>query len=74
MHMPTYKPVVSTLVVVILVALAMGIYAHVPLGRKATRIIPAPALLIGDPNAKVTLMWSTGTFIARAAASFFSAD
>jgi protein-disulfide isomerase len=70
MHMPTYKPVVSTLVVVILVALAMGIYAHVPLGRKATRIIPAPALFIGDPNAKITLI-EYGDFHCSSCGEFF---
>jgi protein-disulfide isomerase len=68
--MLSYKATITILTALTVILLALEIHIFAPKPAAATRIIPAPALIIGDPNAKVTLV-EYGDFHCSSCGEFF---
>jgi protein-disulfide isomerase len=69
-HMLSYKTTLIALAALAVILLALEVYVYAPEPPAAVRIIPAPALIIGDPNAKVTLV-EYGDFHCSSCGEFF---
>jgi len=67
--MLSYKTVLAILLVIVALLLAANIYTHAS-KKRPVEVIPAPALIIGDPNAKVTLV-EYGDFHCSSCGEFF---